>query len=116
MTHLANYESRPLLSQDTSASGAAATVPLAAVKNKSHAIHEVLHVYNGGVPGVHNFTVAFTQKGAAVTLTWDTARTVNVMEVAEFRPLPLIGDENTAVVITGELLAGQTNTLQVLHS
>jgi hypothetical protein len=116
MTHLANYESRPLLSQHTSGAGVSPVINLPATAEVSHAVHMVKHIYNGGAPGVKSLVIGYTQHGVGPTqLTTKRTYTANKMETFEFAP-PLVGDAGETLTIAATALAGETSTIMVFHS
>jgi len=108
-------DSRPMVTQTTGGSGATAVVTLAADSQRKHAINLIHWVYNGGTPGTKSLTIAYTQNGVATTITYAIAHTVSVIKEIYLYGY-LVGDVNTAVTITGDLLAAQTNTVTVFHT
>jgi hypothetical protein len=104
-----------MVEQNTSASGAASSVTLAAETEQSHILEAIHLTYNGGTPGTKAITIVFTQNGTAKTVIVGVAATVSVTDIVEIAGR-IAGDKNTAITITGALLAANTNTLEVLYN
>lgn len=114
MAQIGSFLDRPKVGQNTSASGAASSVALAADTGASHALTAIHLTYNGGVPATKTITIVYTEDGTATTVVIGVAATVSVTNVIELNDR-IVGDKNTAITVTGELLGGNTNTLEVFY-
>jgi hypothetical protein len=115
MAKIPHYPARPLMTQETSASGAASSRTLAATAEVSWALSAIHLTYNGGTPGTKAITITYTQEGVAKTVIIGVAATVSVTAIVEIADR-IVGDVNTAITVTGALLAANTNTLEVFYS
>lgn len=107
-------DSQPKLAQNTSASGAAATVTLAADRQRSHSLTAIHLTYDGGTPGIKAITISYTHNTASVTVVIGVNATALATNIVELNGR-ITGDVNTAITVTGALLASQVAQLDVFY-
>lgn len=108
------FDGRPKTAQNTSASGAASSVTLAAESLGHHRLVAIHLTYNGGTPGTKAITITYTEQGVAMSVVIGVAAVVSVTSIVLLEGR-IIGDKGTAITVTGALLASNTNTLEVFY-
>lgn len=116
MSQISMFDARPILQQATSNSGATAVVTIAASADRSWALQSLNVSSPGGTAAVEVITVAYTQRGTAMTLTIGLAMATATLTATYDFWGRVMADPNTAIVITAAAITSQVVQLDVFYT